>query len=357
VTDSDRRSRELSVPGSTAVGRAEDLRRLGQEIATGQRLPDVLRARGASLREQVEVLVRVVELQYAAVELVDQMRAAGELTEHGGDRRSKSGPRTLKDVGLDKRRLDEWRDLRDHNALVFLRQALDAGREDTLERASVNWLIERLARIEREEEAERRRREPLEPVESEDGITTIHGDFREVLGELDPVDAIITDAPYPAEYLPLYDDLGEHALRLLKPGGLAAVMVGQAHLPEYVARLGRFLPWRWCGAYLTDGSATRIQGRKVGTKWKPLLIFGGGRAIVQDVFSSAAGDKRHHDWGQSESGMADIVDRLTRPGDLVLDPFLGAGTTAIACRDLGRRFVGCDIDAAAVATARKRLGA
>jgi DNA modification methylase len=39
----------------------------------------------------------------------------------------------------------------------------------------------------------------------------------------------------------------------------------------------------------------------------------------------------------------------------VVDPCLGGGTTAIVCRDLGRRFVGCDIDADAVLTAQERL--
>jgi DNA modification methylase len=32
------------------------------------------------------------------------------------------------------------------------------------------------------------------------------------------------------------------------------------------------------------------------------------------------------------------------PGDLVLDPFLGSGTTAVACALTGRRFLGCEID-------------
>jgi DNA modification methylase len=55
--------------------------------------------------------------------------------------------------------------------------------------------------------------------------------------------------------------------------------------------------------------------------------------------------------------MADIVSRLTEPGELVVDPFVGGGTTAIVCRDLGRRFVGCDVDPKATETTRRRLAA
>lgn len=66
-------------------------------------------------------------------------------------------------------------------------------------------------------------------------------------------------------------------------------------------------------------------------------------------------DKRFHHWGQSESGMAALVERLTLPGQLVCDPFLGAGTTAVACLTRGRRFIGCDIDGSCVETARGRV--
>lgn len=45
----------------------------------------------------------------------------------------------------------------------------------------------------------------------------------------------------------------------------------------------------------------------------------------------------------------------TNPGDLVLDPFLGSGTTGVAAARLGRRFVGIEMDAAFLETARKRV--
>ena len=37
-------------------------------------------------------------------------------------------------------------------------------------------------------------------------------------------------------------------------------------------------------------------------------------------------DKRFHHWGQSESGMADIINRFSKPGDTILDPSMGGGT-------------------------------
>jgi site-specific DNA-methyltransferase (cytosine-N4-specific) len=43
------------------------------------------------------------------------------------------------------------------------------------------------------------------------------------------------------------------------------------------------------------------------------------------------------------------------PGDLVLDPFVGSGTTAVAAAALGRRFVGCELNPEYVELARRRL--
>jgi len=156
-------------------------------------------------------------------------------------------------------------------------------------------------------------------------------------------DCIITDPPYPREYLPLYG----HLARLAAGVPLVAVMCGQTYLPEILETMCRHLKYRWTLAYMTPGGQSVQQWPcKVNTFWKPVLIFGEALEWIGDVCKSKTNDndKRFHDWGQSESGMADLVERLTRPGDLVCDPFAGAGTTAVVSLRLGRRFVGCDID-------------
>jgi len=52
-----------------------------------------------------------------------------------------------------------------------------------------------------------------------------------------------------------------------------------------------------------------------------------------------------------------IVSAASQPGDMVLDPFLGSGTTGVACRELGRHFVGMDLDSAYIELAKKRISA
>ncbi len=50
-----------------------------------------------------------------------------------------------------------------------------------------------------------------------------------------------------------------------------------------------------------------------------------------------------------------LIEKHSNRGDLVVDPFLGAGTTAAAARALGRRFAGCDANEKYVEAARRRL--
>lgn len=55
--------------------------------------------------------------------------------------------------------------------------------------------------------------------------------------------------------------------------------------------------------------------------------------------------------------MERLVSLFTDPGDLILDPFAGSGTTGVACRRLGRRFLGWERDPKFHAAAMKRIGA
>jgi DNA methylase len=177
------------------------------------------------------------------------------------------------------------------------------------------------------------------------------------------IDVIITDPPYPKEFLHTYHDLAVLAERVLKPGGSLLAMAGQSYLPDIMQQMqtGGDLQYHWTVSYLTPGGQSpQIWQRKVNTFWKPVLWYVKGkyqRHWVGDVSKSNTNDndKRFHFWGQSESGIKDLVDRFSRPGETVLDPFLGGGTTGIVCKMYHRRFVGVEIDATVFADAQKRI--
>jgi 16S rRNA G966 N2-methylase RsmD len=176
------------------------------------------------------------------------------------------------------------------------------------------------------------------------------------------VDWIITDPPYPKEFVGLYADLAKRASQWLRPGGSLIAMAGQSHVPEVMkALLSAGLKYHWALAYLTPGGqSVQVFPRRVNTFWKPVFWFVNGEYDGQwigDVAKSDTNDndKRFHEWGQSESGFADLIARFTRPGDMICDPFMGGGTTGAVALTLDRNFIGIEKDASVFATAKRRL--
>jgi hypothetical protein len=50
------------------------------------------------------------------------------------------------------------------------------------------------------------------------------------------------------------------------------------------------------------------------------------------------------DWAQGVDELEPIISGLTAPGDLVVDPFAGSGSTGVAALRFGRRFIGAQLD-------------
>lgn len=216
--------------------------------------------------------------------------------------------------------------------------------------------------IQQEQKAEKKAFELKRKI-PDDMCNLICADIRGGLESIkeNSVDFIITDPPYPKEYLPLYSELSAFAKRVLKPGGSLIVMVGQSYLPEVIGRLSENMAYHWCMAYLTPGGQSpQLFPKRVNTFWKPVLWFKKGDYVgdyIGDVLKSPVNDndKRFHEWGQSLGGMKDIIQKFTNPGDLILDPFLGGGTTGVAAVTMGRRFIGADIDIENIAKSNERI--
>jgi len=178
------------------------------------------------------------------------------------------------------------------------------------------------------------------------------------------VDAIITDPPYGEQAIPVYKALGAVASRVLKPGAPCIVLTGQMYLPEVLQAMSETLEYRWTLAYLTPGGQSpQIWPHKVNTFWKPLLWMAKAPASAPaewrgDVVKTPVNDndKRFHGWGQNVAGFTEIILRFTHPQDVILDPFVGGGTTGAAAVAQNRSFIGFDNEQATVDVARARIG-
>jgi ParB-like chromosome segregation protein Spo0J len=192
------------------------------------------------------------------------------------------------------------------------------------------------------------------------------GDFREVLADLKDrsVNAVVTDPPYDNEGVPLYEPLGAFGLRVLKPGRLAVVYAGNLQLDREMSLLERGgLIYMWHGVNVLAGRHTRVRVRMVFGQHRSVLLYSAGpyqpRTWLNDVvFAEGRGgpeERPLHPWQQALEPVRHWVRQVSEPGELIVDPFLGSGTTAVAAVMEGRRFLGCDIDPGCVETTRRRL--
>ena len=95
--------------------------------------------------------------------------------------------------------------------------------------------------------------------------------------------------------------------------------------------------------------------------WEPHLVYGRtrNRLYMHDFFQTKASPKKgtyDHPCPKPIEWSNWIIERATKEGDLVLDPFLGSGTVVESCINLKRNYIGIDISSKYIEQARKRLG-
>ncbi|HYX49380.1 MAG TPA: DNA methyltransferase [Ktedonobacteraceae bacterium] len=202
--------------------------------------------------------------------------------------------------------------------------------------------------------------QPCKAPFSSDRYQLFSGDFRELENKVQDNSAqlILSDPPYSYEHLKLFEALSQFAMKKLKNGGSLVAMVGHQYLPRILADLSKHLQYHWTIACVMAGQTARVHSRSVAVGYKPFVWFQKGSysgRSLRDTIRSGGPDKRYKDQGQSEIPFANLIEYMSNPGDLVIDPFLGGGTTAIAALRTQRRFLGIDIDESMIETTRRRI--
>jgi len=191
----------------------------------------------------------------------------------------------------------------------------------------------------------------------------LHGDFRQRLQEIEPgtVDLIITDPPYPAEFLPLWTDLSETAARILKPQGILIALTGAIFLPKVMSRLGTHLSWGWLYIQPMPGQQSRIMGRHVIQAHKPWLAYSNGAWPSgttdwhPDLLDPSVRSKDRYRWEQDPGPTKMLISDLSPHDGIVVDPFTGSGSYGEAALAVNRKFIGTEMDAERFEVAAGRL--
>ena len=200
------------------------------------------------------------------------------------------------------------------------------------------------------------------PPTSDGAISILHGDFIQLTDniEYDSIDAIITDPPYPHEFIELWSSLSEVAMRVLKPSGWCITYSGKQHLDEVLARMtAGGLVFYWQIIFRQTVTAA-VHARSINTQYKPILLFQKPPltkpdTYFMDVIDGQRVEKDMHEWQQSEDGFAWLIEQFTNVGDMILEPFCGNGTTPFVAKQLNRQCIAYEIDKGVHAAACERV--
>jgi len=176
------------------------------------------------------------------------------------------------------------------------------------------------------------------------------------------IDAIITDPPYPKEFLHVWKELSEFGARVLKPSGFLITYCPQYYLDRVMCDMRQDLTY-WCQIVMThDRSRSTLFPRKEICGYKPILVFQKPpitkpyKSFV-DIIKGSGREKGLHEWQQSEGELTPLIETFTQVGDIIMDPFMGSGTTLAAALRNNRKAIGFDINPKVEEVVKKRLEA
>lgn len=195
------------------------------------------------------------------------------------------------------------------------------------------------------------------------------GDCRETLPTLGMVDALVTDPPYGVGFTGKaghyrnepnakredtynsYDDTPENFKAVVLPILTTALSAAKCGLVFMASRNVFLLPQGDLGGiYLPNGcglSSWGFQNFMHVAFYGPDPYLAAGKGCHPNGKYGLYGNdanKIDHPCAKPVAAMLWAVNRASFAGDLILDPFMGSGTTGVACAKLGRRFIGIEID-------------
>lgn len=229
------------------------------------------------------------------------------------------------------------------------------------------------------------------PYYIDDAITLYHADCRDLMADMPDrsVDAVITDPPYSDRTHEMTRSNSgrarEHGNRVLS-GTFGFDSITETDLRDVLTRCGEIsrgwviasldyhhafafdanppagLRLLRIGVWLKKNPNPQISGDRPAQGWEAIAYFhrtdtrpkwnGGGKAAN---YYLASAQREGHPTAKPLEMIADLVRLFTNPGDTILDPFAGSGTTLRAAKDEGRRAIGIEVDERYCELITKRL--
>jgi len=237
----------------------------------------------------------------------------------------------------------------------------------------------------------------MKPYYEHAGITIYHGDCREILPHLPKVDLVLTDPPYGLNYnngdlahhresafggkkerevaRPIVSDGEAEALALfesmlravpLKTGCYCCCCGGgggpKPLFAKWTLLMDEIIGFKQAVVWDKGGLGMGIHFRRsyelllIAQNGAPCRVWNGGNT-TSNVWRvpKIIPQEYEHPTEKPEELMVMAISLFTNADDLVLDPFMGSGTTLVAAKNLGRKAIGIEIEEKYCEIAVKRL--
>lgn len=221
----------------------------------------------------------------------------------------------------------------------------------------------------------------MEPYYSEKGITIYHGDCREILPTLEPMDIILTDIPYSSS---THDGARSGERGDTQTINFAAVSdteaAALANLFVEASRRWVIMSCDWrhskaieqtgflkrFGIWVKENPMAQMSGDRPAQGWEALLFLhrtgrlrwnGGGKPAVYFNGTSRWGyfGPSYNPTQKPLGLLRQILTDFAEPQDVIGDPCCGSGSTLRAAKDRGLRAIGIDLRESECEIAAKRL--
>jgi hypothetical protein len=197
------------------------------------------------------------------------------------------------------------------------------------------------------------------PFYQDEAVVIYHGDCREVLPSI-RVDAVITDPPYGTLVTPWDHPIDAETIAACinaAPDGFAAFFYSNTRLAQFLMDCKAAGADTWVAVW-HKANAMGFE-RRFSPQWTPIVVayrsprrFWGQDYCMCPIRPQP---ELNHPTPKPIGVTSWLVERATNPGQIVLDPFMGSGTTLVAAKRLGRKAIGIERELAYCEVAVERL--
>lgn len=203
----------------------------------------------------------------------------------------------------------------------------------------------------------------MNPYYQDDACTIYHGDCRDILHGLEPVDLVLTDPPYGMNFRSNHRQVKHDYIE------------GDGRLPTFriinsieAAQCAAYVFCRWDNlkdmpppksvlVWVKNNWSMGDLKHEHGRQWEAICFYPGPnhcfKKRIPDVIQRQRTGNNLHPTEKPLYLMTHLIEANT--GETILDPFMGSGTTLRAAKDLGRKAIGIEIEEKYCEIAAKRL--